>query len=142
MGRMAQTYLSVESARGRGKRAAGSDQAVLDGVARQLGIVLELHLFQHARAIHAYRLYGQAHLLGRIGQPLARSDQTEGLVLAVGKRCMGRLLVIDAKAVGHRLGQRRREVFAAPGDLPDRGRQLGGRALFRDIARSAGFEGA
>ena len=50
--------------------------------------------------------------------------------------------MVFAEAVRHRLGQSGSKIFAAFGHLPDRGHQLGRRALLGDIAGRAGLQRA
>src|SRR5437899_481128 len=63
--------------------ARSLDQLVMNGVAHQLGVVLEIQLLQDPRAVGADRVRAQKQLLGDLARGLAGGDQPHDLVLAI-----------------------------------------------------------
>lgn len=108
---------------------------VMDG----FSIVLETHLFQHAGAIYAYSLGAERHALCNLGKCLARGDQAQSLLLAVGQCLVHQLFGIPYHAVEQLLGHDFAYVFLAADHLLYRTYELVWRTLFIEIARRTSF---
>ena len=65
------------------------DQAVLHGIADQLGIVAQFHLLQDMGPVGADRFDAPVELGGDLGHRFPRGDHGQDLMLAVGKALVG-----------------------------------------------------
>ena len=58
-------------------------EMVIDGVAHQFGIVVQVHLFQDATAVGADGFHAQGQIVGDLRNGFGRSEQHKYLVFAV-----------------------------------------------------------
>src|ERR1051326_340353 len=99
-------------------------QIVLDRVLHELGVVLEAHLREQARAMRRHGLHAHVEIRRDLAGRLARGDETENLELAVGQPRVRLVLRRLHEIERERLGECRREESLAPRDLPNRGHEM------------------
>ncbi|CAM2147606.1 hypothetical protein PT2222_10230 [Paraburkholderia tropica] len=133
---------SVNPRRSEARGGREIDELVAHRVEGQLCVVVELHLFEQARAVDAHRLHGERERVRDVGEALARGEHAQRLVFAVGELFVRQLLGVDQHVIGERLGHRRAHILAAARDLLDRGRHLRGVHGLGQIARRAGLQRA
>src|SRR5574341_2462482 len=118
------------------------DELVADRVVDQRCVAGQRELAQDARAVGAHRRGRQPQLLGDLADLLAGGEQPHHAIFAVGELLVRRFLRIARALGGENLGQRRRHVLPAIGDLAHGGGELLRRAVLRDIARGAAAQHA
>ena len=67
---------------------------MLNRVARQIGIGLEIQLLQNPGSVGADGFDAEGELVGNLRDCAAAGNQTERLILSIGQRAMERLVVI------------------------------------------------
>jgi hypothetical protein len=102
---------AINSEQGRGLLC----ETMVDGVAHQFGVVMQVHLFQDAAAVGADGLHAQGQSVGDLRNGLGRREQQEYLVFAVRQGLMRKFIFVSAELVGEHLGHRRADVFLAAG---------------------------
>ena len=125
---------------GAGRRLFG--ETVLQAVVGEFRVVAQVHLFEQSGAVNADCLYAEVERLGDFRRGFAGGDHAQGLIFAVGELFVGQSFAVFADGVGELFGEGGADIFFAAGDLTDGGDEEFRRALFGEIARSAGLEGA
>src|ERR1700758_1407261 len=103
-----------------GRRIRLVDQAMLDRVVDELGLIGHAHLLHQARLVGADRLDRKVQLLADLGDGPAGHEQAKYLVLAVGKRGMWWSLGLRHRAERELLGDLGADERASGRDLADR----------------------
>src|SRR5688572_31598455 len=114
------------------------DQAVLHGVAHEVGGAFQTELLENARLVRAHRLHGKMQALADLRGAESFDQQAQHLELAVGERFVRRLVASMKEA-------RRRGIadVHAPGrDLAQRAEQRLGGAVLVKVALRARFQRA
>src|SRR5919204_842411 len=117
-----------------------SDELVANGVVHERCVARQAELAQDARAIGADGGGREAHLARDLADLLAGREQPHHAVLAVRELLVQRLLRIARALRREDLGERRRDVLAAVGDLAYGGGELLRRAVLGDVAGAAGAQ--
>src|SRR5258706_2704246 len=122
-------------------RLPSRDELVLDRIVGDVGIRLEAHLLEDARAVGANGLHAKEELLGDLRNALAVRKLAENLELALGELRVRRLVRCGAReALRELVGDARAYIAPALRRGDDRRNEVLRRRILRDESRRSRLE--